>query len=222
MSAIRKLATAMLDVVIKHSSPEARNWGSAMVREMDFVENDWSAALWALGSTTALCRYSLVRQLQALLHRKGRAWSLRGIAKKTPAMLSGMAAAGVVLALCALLLSSLLRASWFDPAQGRLVDRLLIVVVPEVLYLAGAVALWRRRKAIAVGILAAGAILIAHALVHFATRASAHGYSSSTREQIHENFVRSGSRHAIGGCVFGLSASRAPTTQPEPGASERG
>jgi len=170
MSAIRKLAIGLLDVVIKHSSREARNWGSAMVREMDFVEDDWSAALWAFGSTAALCRYCLARQLEALLHRNGRAWSLRGIAKKMPAMLSGMVAAGVVLAMCALLLSSLLRAPWFDPAQGKLVDRLLIVVVPEVLYLAGAVAFWRQRKPIAVGILAAGAILVAHALVHFVTR----------------------------------------------------
>ena len=142
-----------------------------MVREMDFVESDWSAARWALGSTTALCRYSLAQQWKALLQRSDGTWSLKGLAKKTQAMLSGMVAAAVVLAACALLFSSLLHASWFNPAHAKLADRLLIVVVPEVLYLAGAVALWRQKKAIALGVLAVGAILIAHAVVHFVTHA---------------------------------------------------
>jgi len=147
-----------------------------MMREMDFVENDWSAALWALGSTTALCRYSIAQQLEALVHRSHCAWSLKGLAKKIPAMLSGMVAAAVVLAICLLLLSSLLRASWLnpmpDPALGKLLDRLLFVVVPEGLYLTGAVVLWRqRRKAIALGIVATGAILMVHAVVHFVTHA---------------------------------------------------
>jgi hypothetical protein len=164
MSAIRKLAARLVDTIVRHSSPEAQSWGSAMAREMDFVEDDWSAALWALGSTTALCRYSLAQQLDRA------AWSLQGAAKKTPAMLSGMVAAGVVVAGCGLLLSSILHASWFNPALGKLVDRLLIVVVPEALYLAGSIALWKQRKPVAVGILAGGAILIAHAFVHFVTR----------------------------------------------------
>jgi hypothetical protein len=175
MPAIRKLAIAMLDLVVRHSSPEARSWGSAMMREMDFVENDWSAALWALGSTTALCRYSIAQQLEAL-HRSRGGWSLKGSAKKIPAMLSGMVAAAVVLGICLLLLSSLLRASWLNPmpnpALGKLLDRLLFVVVPEGLYLAGAVVLWRqRRRPIALGVAATGAIVMVHAIVHFVTHA---------------------------------------------------
>src|SRR5262249_21833267 len=175
MPAIRKLAIAVLDLVVRHSPSEARSWGGAMMREMDFVENDWSAVRWALGSTTALCRYSIAQQLEVLLHRSHHAWSLKGSAKKIPAVLSGMVAAAVVLGICLLLLSILLRASWFNsasnPALGKLADRLLFVVIPDVLYLAAAVALWRQRKAIALGIVAAGAILMAHALVHFVTHA---------------------------------------------------
>jgi putative effector of murein hydrolase LrgA (UPF0299 family) len=170
MPAIRRLATRVIEVVVRHSPPDAQSWGSAMLREMDFVEDDWSAALWALGSTTTLCRYSLVQKLDALIHPMDGAWSLYRVAKKIPAMLAGMIAAAAVLVICLLLLSSLLRASWLNPALARLFDRLLFVVIPEALYLAGAIALWRQRKAaMAIGIVAAGAILMAHAVVHFVT-----------------------------------------------------
>jgi len=85
-------------------------------------------------------------------------------------MLAGMMAAAGVLVMCLLLLSSLLRASWFNPALTKLFDRLLFVAVPEALYLISAIALWRQRKAaMAMGIVAAGAILMAHAVVHFVT-----------------------------------------------------
>jgi len=170
MPGIRRLATRFIEVVVKHSPPDAQSWGSAMLREMDFVENDWSAALWALGSTTTLCRYSFAHRLEALLHPTDHAWSLNRVAKKIPAMLAGMVAAAGVLVICLLLLSSILRASWFNPALARLFDRLLFVVVPEALYLTSAIALWRQRKAaMAMGIVAAGAILMAHAVVHFVT-----------------------------------------------------
>src|SRR5712691_10037566 len=46
---------------------------------------------------------------------------------------------------------------------------LSVVVVPEAVYVVSAVALWRQRKSMALGILAAGMILITHAIVHFAT-----------------------------------------------------
>ena len=34
------------------SSDESREWASAMLRELDFVDSDWEALLWALGSTS--------------------------------------------------------------------------------------------------------------------------------------------------------------------------
>jgi hypothetical protein len=37
--------------------------------------------------------------------------------------------------------SSIVRALWFDPAQRELADRLLFVGIPEVLYVASAIAL---------------------------------------------------------------------------------
>ena len=51
---IRGLASAIIATVIRRASPAAREWGAAMLREMDFIESDWSALLWALGSVTVL------------------------------------------------------------------------------------------------------------------------------------------------------------------------
>lgn len=54
--AIRRLASAILTTSVRWASPGVREWGNAMLREMDFVEGDWAALFWALGSATALFR----------------------------------------------------------------------------------------------------------------------------------------------------------------------
>jgi hypothetical protein len=152
---MRTIATQLLVGMVRRTSGEGRAWGEAMLREMDFVD-DGSAMRWALGSASALCRRSMVQML-------------RRFVPKMPAMITGMAAASLVLAACILVLSWLLRATWFDPALAKFADRVLFVVVPEALYVAAAIALWRRRRGVALGILAAAAVLIAHAVVHFVT-----------------------------------------------------
>ena len=152
---VRRFAAQLLVGMVRCTSGEGRAWGEAMLREMDFVDDE-SAVRWALGSASALCRHSLAQVPRAFVPRM-------------PALISGVAAASLVLAACVLLLSWLVRATWFDPALAKLADRVLFVVVPEALYVAAAIALWRQRRAVALGILAAGATLAAHALVHFAT-----------------------------------------------------
>jgi hypothetical protein len=51
---IRRLASAILSASVRRAPPAVREWGNAMLREMDFVEGDWAALFWALGSATAL------------------------------------------------------------------------------------------------------------------------------------------------------------------------
>ena len=53
---IRRLASAILTTAVRWASPGAREWGNAMLRELDFVEGDWAALFWALGSATAVFR----------------------------------------------------------------------------------------------------------------------------------------------------------------------
>jgi hypothetical protein len=53
---IRKLAAAILAAAIRRAPPEPRQWGDAMLRELDFVEGDWAALSWSLGSAAAIFR----------------------------------------------------------------------------------------------------------------------------------------------------------------------
>jgi hypothetical protein len=167
---IRRLAIATLNTVVQHSSADSRSWGLAMLRELELVEDDWAALSWALGSSMALCRHSVPLQLKTCFRRLfGKESSLKRIARSTPAMLSGVTVAVGVLAVCVVALLSMMNASWFPATQERLADRLLVVVLPEIVYISSAAILWRRRKSVATGILLTGVALISHAIVHFAT-----------------------------------------------------
>jgi hypothetical protein len=170
MPALRRIAVRVLTAMVRRSSSEGRAWAEAMLRELDFVQSDWSALRWAVGGATVLCKHTVSQRMNASFRRVfNDARSLKGIAKATPAVLAGVAVAGVVLSMCVLLLSSLTHAPWFQPTMGKLADRTLFVVVPEAVYVTSAAALWQRRRPVAAGILAAGAILMTHAIVHFAT-----------------------------------------------------
>jgi hypothetical protein len=169
MSMTRRLALGVLTVVIRHSSSERQLWGNAMLRELDFIEGDWAALFWAFGSTAALCRHSVTSRLRTLSDRRfNETFQLKKIAKKTTGILSGVVVAGTVLVLCVGILIGLIRFALLQQENGRLADRLLIVVIPETLYLVAVITLWRRRKSVALGILLAGMILVTHAVIHFA------------------------------------------------------
>jgi hypothetical protein len=51
---IRRLAVRMLDAVVRRARPEAREWGTAMLREMDLIESDWPALFWAMGGAKSV------------------------------------------------------------------------------------------------------------------------------------------------------------------------
>ena len=53
---MRRLAAGILRTALRYSSPRAQEWGQAMLREMDFVEGDWAALRWSLGSAASLFR----------------------------------------------------------------------------------------------------------------------------------------------------------------------
>ena len=100
MSVARRLAYRLLNSVVRHVSPNSQDWASAMLRELDFVESDWGALLWALGSVTALFRHSVPRQLRARLEERfgtAQGGMLKNIRKMTAGMLWGVIIASVVL-----------------------------------------------------------------------------------------------------------------------------
>ena len=62
MSTVRRFAAKLLRPVICHAPDESQDWANAMLRELDFIESDWAALLWALGSTTAIFRHGVPRR----------------------------------------------------------------------------------------------------------------------------------------------------------------
>jgi hypothetical protein len=70
-----------------------------MLAELDFIESDWAALLWAAGATTALFRHSVPRQLRTQLEKQFSAVKvvlrLKNFSRKTLGMASGVARGNV-------------------------------------------------------------------------------------------------------------------------------
>jgi len=57
MSLIRRVAKGISKFVVRRVSPGSKEWAEGLAREVDFVEGDWRALAWALGSVLVLFRY---------------------------------------------------------------------------------------------------------------------------------------------------------------------
>jgi hypothetical protein len=144
-----------------------------MLREADFIESDWGALSWAVGSTTALLRHSVPRQLQAWLEApldpSGR--TLKNIGMKTAGILSGGLIAGSILMMGVLTRLRLVPAMF--PAwrldHSLFVESLRVIVIPAAAFIVAAVALWRQQRSIATGMLLGVMTFVAHVIIHIAT-----------------------------------------------------
>jgi hypothetical protein len=50
MTRLRKLAVKISDTVVRRCPPAFKDWAQATSRELEFIESDWAALRWALGS----------------------------------------------------------------------------------------------------------------------------------------------------------------------------
>jgi hypothetical protein len=57
MTYLRGLALKISNTVVDYASPGSKEWAEALAREVAFVEGDWAALGWALGSVRILFRY---------------------------------------------------------------------------------------------------------------------------------------------------------------------
>jgi hypothetical protein len=57
MSYLRGLALKISNTVVNYASPGCKEWAEALAREIAFVEGDWAAVGWALGSARVLFHY---------------------------------------------------------------------------------------------------------------------------------------------------------------------
>jgi|HubBroStandDraft_1064217.scaffolds.fasta_scaffold05632_5 hypothetical protein len=168
MSGIRSAASRLLRAVLRYAPPDSQDWVNAMLRELDFIESDWAAFFWALGSTTAIFKYSVPRRLRAWFGKNSGAEEklmIKDIGKKAAGVASGVAiAAGVTLGAFGLVwLMFYLFPKW---DLGPVPWWVGVIVLPETIFVVAIVALWRKRRPMAVGILLLAVTLGTHFIVH--------------------------------------------------------
>jgi len=168
------MASKLLAAAVRHSPPDSRCWGNAMLRELDFVESDWAAVLWALGSTTAILKHAVPRGVRAWLvkHAGKRGERVpKSIARSVAGLASGVVISACVLAACLFGLSrlSLVLFPEWQLNQRAWAQWLALLGMPEAIFVITAVVLWRKRRTVAAGILLGAVILIMHVIVHIAT-----------------------------------------------------
>jgi hypothetical protein len=173
MSAIRRLASRLLRAVVRHSSCDSQYWASAMLRELDFMESDWAALFWALGGTTAIFRHSVPRGLRAYFGKRSHQeeWViLKRIRKNAAGTVSGVViAVGVLLCAFALVHLSFILFPGSNLERMQWAELLAVIVIPEMIFILGAVTLWRKRRSMAVGFVVSALTLVAHVVVHVTT-----------------------------------------------------
>jgi hypothetical protein len=54
LTLIRKGALRLLNFAVHRTQPELKEWGLAMLRETDYIENDWAVLIWTIGSVKAV------------------------------------------------------------------------------------------------------------------------------------------------------------------------
>ncbi len=171
MPAIRRLAVRLLRAVLRHASAGNQEWANAMLRELDFIENDWAALFWALGSATAIFRHS-GRGLKAWFGNKPgrREERMNNIGKRAVGVASGVVIAGA-LVVCAFGL--LLLTAYLFPSLGldhlEWTHWLAVIVIPEAIFIIAVVRLWRKRGPLAIGIILSAVVLAVHFAIHVAT-----------------------------------------------------
>jgi hypothetical protein len=165
MGAPRKFASALVRVALSLAPAESREWATAMLHELDFIEGEWAALFWALGSTLAILRHA-ASVWQAWLKGTNKEGRMNNTGKKALGvglgMLSALALVGcafAVLRIAGTLFPGLEHSPW--------AYWLAVMAVPETIFLVATVMFWRKRGPLAAGILTTGLVMALHVAVHF-------------------------------------------------------
>lgn len=103
MSTRRHLALKILNAVVRWAPPGAADWPDAMLREVDFIDNEWTALSWALGSTRLLFARQIAAHHELSSFSQGIQKLLRKVRRRTA---GGFALASVEALVYVLLLYS--------------------------------------------------------------------------------------------------------------------
>ncbi|MFC5863552.1 hypothetical protein ACFPT7_14695 [Acidicapsa dinghuensis] len=172
MSRIRTVARNLLAAVVRRAPGISEEWAEAMLRELDYIPGEWESLFWSLGSAAAILRQSACALRAWLLKLPApQEKSMNSTTRKTLGVLTGM---GLALALAFAAFGLVVFTNLLVPSLH--LDRiewthvLFIVILPEIIFIAAAVRLWRTRTPVAAGILITAVALATHVLMHFAHR----------------------------------------------------
>lgn len=181
MGAPRKLAQSLLRLALRLSPDSSREWAGAMLRELDFIDGEWAALWWAVGSVTAVLRHAGRNWQQWLLQFKtNEEGRVNSTGKKAIGVVSG-AVSALALAGCAFALLRIV--DWMFPglsiARTEWTHWLTMIVIPEIIFIGAGILLWRKRGPIAAGILLVACAIGVHVLAHTVHHAMKQGAAGS-------------------------------------------
>jgi len=174
MTMPRRIANALLGAIARVAPPAAHEWCDAMLRELDFIPGDWPALKWALGSAVAITRHAARNWRLWLAHWKsiqetGQEDRMNSKGKKAVGIVSG-AVGALMLVGCAFALLRITDLVFprLGIAHTEWTHWLAVIFVPEVIFLAAAIGLWRKKGPVAAGILLVAITIGLHFVVHVA------------------------------------------------------
>jgi hypothetical protein len=170
MSFLRRIATGLLRAVLRSSPDESREWANAMLQELEFIESDWEVLFWALGGTTAICT-----------HLRGRSWVWLGrqfgyeegrmndFQKRAVGVVSGIGIAAAVTICFMVFVHGSAHIFGFTDSPWMMKFAIVMAWVMEALFVGAVIALWRKRRPMAVGILLTAIMLGTHFAMYMST-----------------------------------------------------
>jgi len=166
MGAPRTLAAKLLRAVVRLAPAQSRDWAAAMLRELDFIEGDWAALFWALGSLAAILRHATT------------AWRARSIKKTKETTMSTTGKKVLIITMGALCLLGLAGCAFpmlllvpdLFPELGHAWWPLapIAIAIPVIIIGFAAGFLWRKRGPVAAGVLLVVLAVAFHVAVHVA------------------------------------------------------
>jgi hypothetical protein len=171
MGTPRNLGAQLLRAALRLAPEESREWALAMIRELEFIENDWAALFWAMGSAAAILRHAVNGWRSCMKHKAEEDTRMNDKGKKALGVGIGLLSS-LMLVGCAFALLRI--AALLFPGLG--IDRLewthwlTVIVIPEAIFVTAAALLWRKKGPVAAGILTTALVVGLHVAVHLASR----------------------------------------------------
>jgi hypothetical protein len=168
MGAPRRVGAAVLKAVLRMAPRSSREWAGAMLRELDFVRGDWAALLWALGGVGAVLRHAGRNWREWLgKNRNGEEERVKSMGKRAIGVAAGVIGA-LALTGCAFGLLRIMDLVFpaLHIANTEWTHWLAMIWIPEAIFIAAGILLWRKRGPVAAGILLTACAIGLHFVIH--------------------------------------------------------